>query len=51
MNRLLAMKEMVTGIDRITEDNEAMLLSSEDVARLLKRGHAHGGCDWSNDCH
>ena len=35
---VIALKEMVTGIDRITEDNEAMLLSSEDVARLVEEG-------------
>lgn len=33
-----AIGEVVTGINRITDDNEAMLLSSEDVARLVKEG-------------
>ena len=35
---VLAIGEVVTGINRITEDNEAMLLSSEDVARLVEEG-------------
>ena len=34
----LAIGEVITGINRITNDNEAMLLSSEDVARLVKEG-------------
>ncbi|MEK5037645.1 methyl-accepting chemotaxis protein [Sporosarcina sp. FSL K6-3457] len=34
----VAIGEVVTGINRITDDNEAMLLSSEDVARLVKEG-------------
>ncbi|WP_203247090.1 methyl-accepting chemotaxis protein [Sporosarcina beigongshangi] len=33
-----AIGEVVSGINQITEDNEAMLLSSEDVARLVKEG-------------
>lgn len=33
-----AMGEVVTSINRITEDNEAMLLSSEDVAQLVEEG-------------
>lgn len=35
---VLAMGEVVTSINRITEDNEAMLLSSEDVAQLVEEG-------------
>ncbi len=39
------MGEVVTGINQITEDNEAMLLSSEDVAQLVRRGSiSYGGC-------
>ncbi|WP_318616306.1 methyl-accepting chemotaxis protein [Sporosarcina sp. YIM B06819] len=34
----LAIGEVVTGINQITKDNEAMLLSSEDVSRLVKEG-------------
>lgn len=37
---VLAMGEVVTSINRITEDNEAMLLSSEDVAQLVEEGAA-----------
>ena len=33
-----SMGEVVTGINQITEDNEAMLLSSKDVARLVTEG-------------
>lgn len=33
-----AIGEVVTGINRITEDNEAMLLSSEDVVQLVQEG-------------
>lgn len=35
-----AMKEVATGMDQITEDNNAMLLSSKDVARLVGEGVA-----------
>lgn len=35
---VLAMGEVVTSINRITEDNEAMLLSSEDVVQLVEEG-------------
>ena len=35
---VLAIGEVVTGINRITEDNKAMLLSSEDVAQLVEEG-------------
>lgn len=34
----LSIGEVVTGINQITEDNEAMLHSTEDVARLVKEG-------------
>ncbi|MFJ7934515.1 methyl-accepting chemotaxis protein [Sporosarcina sp. NPDC096371] len=34
----LAIGEVVTGINQITENNKAMLLSSEDVARLVQEG-------------
>lgn len=35
---VLAIGEVVTGINRITADNDAMLLSSEDVAQLVEEG-------------
>jgi len=35
---VLAMGEVVISINRITEDNEAMLLSSEDVAQMVEEG-------------
>lgn len=34
----LAIREVVTGINQITSDNDAMLLSSADVERLVKEG-------------
>lgn len=34
----LAIGEVVTGINRITEDNETMLVSTEDVVRLVEEG-------------
>ncbi|WP_203247921.1 methyl-accepting chemotaxis protein [Sporosarcina beigongshangi] len=33
-----AVGEMIVGIDRINDDNEAMLLSSEDVTKLVEEG-------------
>ncbi len=36
----ISIGEMVTGIDRITEDNEALLVSSEEVSRLVDNGAA-----------
>ncbi len=34
----LAIEEVVMGVNRITEDNAAMLVSSEDVAQLVEEG-------------